>query len=430
MKYKFVQRSIPLLFFSISLATHSLKAQNNIDTLRLSYQQVEKQFIDSNFLLLAAHYNVDAQKALIEQSKLWQNPTINTDFLVGADGKFFNYGKYLDGNGNQFFGQYYVQVQQLILTAKKRGKLINMATTNAKLSELQLQDVMRNLRYQLKQDYYNILQQEALLSLYKEQEVQLNGLIDGMQAQFNAGNIANKDLIRVQALRISLQQDITELQKSIADNQADLKTLLQIKQANKYIKPTDALALDVPMLSSMDEAIAYGLQNNPYYQLQKSSIAYQQQNLAYQKALKYPDITLGPNFDRNSNFAPSYVGLGISMPIPIFNKNQGNIKAAQWNVKQQEAITQNAETDLTNNITGAYKKFSLTIQQNSKTQTAFYNKYQQVYNNMVDSYKRRLINLLEFLDFYNDYNESQQRQLQQSLNLQLAQAELNYHLGK
>jgi len=398
------------------------------DTLTLSLQQAEKVFIDSNFQLLAAHYNVDAQKALIEQAKVWQNPTLNTDFMIGADGKFFKYGKNPDGSYN---GQYYIQVQQLILTARKRGKLIDMATTNSKLSELQLQDVLRNLRYQLHQDYYNIQQQLALLNIYNQQTVQLNKLLSGMQAQLSAGNVAQKDVVRIQALQIALQQDRTELNKSIADNEADIKTLLQVKDAGKFVKPAETLNGDnIVMPEGLDGLINTALQGNPYYLLQQSTTTYQQQNLVYQKALKTPDLTLGPNFDRNSNFAPNYIGLGVSLPLPVFNTNKGNIKAAQFNVKQQEAITQNAETELRNNVSNAYKKLVLTIEQNSATQKDFYSKYQTIYNNMLQSYQQRQIGLLEFLDFYNDYTDSQQRLLQQQLNLQLANEELQYQIGK
>jgi len=410
--------------------TCSLKSQTIADTLSLDIQKLEKRFIDSNFLLLAAHFNVDAQKALIEQAKVWQNPTINTDFMMGADGKFFNYGKYDDGKGGHFFGQYYVQVQQLIMTAGKRGKLINMATTNAKLSELQMQDVMRNLRYQLHQDYYNLSQQLTLLQLYNEQEFQLDRLLSGMKAQLGVGNIAQKDLVRIQALSIALQQDKTDLEKSIADTQNDLKTLLQIKDTRTFIKPTgDSSATNLPQ-DGLDKLINQALQSNPNYILQQTTTTYQQQNLAYQKSLRNPDVTLGPNFDRNSNFAPNYVGLGVSLPLPVFNKNQGNIKSAQYTIKQQQAVTRNAETELVNNVSNAYEKLVLTVKQNSSSQQSFYNQYEVIYNNMLDSYRKREINLLEFLDFYNDYNSSQQRLLQQKLNLHLAEEELNYQIGK
>ncbi len=417
-----------LLLLALVLTSNSiLVAQNTQDTLTINLQQAEKMFIDSNFILLAQHYNVDAQKALIEQAKVWQNPTLNTDFMIGANGSYFNYGK--DANGN-YTGQYYIQLQQLILTAKKRGKQIALATTNAKLSELQLLDVMRNLRYQLHQDYYNIQQQMALLAIYNDQTLQLDKLVKGMTAQFNAGNIAQKDLVRIQALSVSLQQDVVELNKGLADNQADLKTLLQIKDFNKFIKPSSVLSDNVQLPESLEVLVNSALQSNPYYLLQQSQIVYQQQTLTYQKALQTPDITLGPNFDRNSSFAPNYIGLGVSLPLPVFNKNKGNIKAAEANIKQQQAITQNAETDLRNNVNNAYKKLLLSINQNNATQKDFYARYTTVYTNMVESYKQRQINLLEFLDFFNDYTESQQKLLQQKLNLQLAKEELQYHTNR
>jgi outer membrane protein, heavy metal efflux system len=420
------QTNVCILFCLIAVVgfNSSLLAQHKQDTLSLNLQQAEKLFIDSNFILLAQHFNVDAQKALVEQAKVWQNPTLNTDIGIAANGKFVNYRKNADGSFN---GQYYVQIQQLILTAKKRGKLIDLANTNTKLSELQLQDVLRNLRYQLRQDYFSIQQQLALIAVYNDQAIQLDKLLKGMKAQLEAGNIAQKDYVRIQALVISLQQDRTELFKSLADNESDLKTLLQIRDAKIFIKPKEDLKADVTIPDNLESLINTALRNNPNYLLQQSQTVYQQQTLSYQKALQSPDITLSPNFDRNSNFAPNYVGLGVSVPLPIFNKNKGNIKSVEANIKQQQALTQNAETELRNNVSNAYQKLVLSLELNNKTQKDFYSNYTTIYNNMLDSYKQRQINLLEFLDFYNDYTDSQKKLLDQQLNLQLASAELQYY---
>ena len=163
--------------------------------------------------------------------------------------------------------------------------------------------------------------------------------------------------------------------------------------------------------------------------LQQTQTVFQQQNLLYQKSLRTPDLTLSPNFDRNSNFAPNYFGLGISIPLPIINTNKGNIKSAEYSIKQQQTITASAETELWNNINSAYHKLLMTIKQNSNNQKDFYSKYQAMYQNVLQSYQGKQISLLEFLDFFNDYTASQQRLLQQNLNLQLAKEELNYHTG-
>ncbi len=401
-------------------------AQSSADTLRLALPEIEKRFLDSNLLLLAAHYNVDAQKALIQQARLWDNPVLNTDQVIAANGRFFPYGKNPDGS---YSGQYYMQLQQLIKTAGKRSKQVNLATTNTKLAELQLQDLLRNLRYQLHTDYYTILQQLGTRDIYESQLLQLNKLMTGMQAQLSAGNIAQKDYLRIQALVISLEQDITELDKSISKTQGDLKTLLQVRN-DVFIKPADSsISLLAIGIIEFDLLFATAKQNNPSYLLQQTQTVYQQQNLAYQKALRVPDVTVGPNFDRNSSFAPNYVGLGISLPIPVLNKNQGNIRSAEYNIKQQQSVALNAETDLKNSLGAAYHKWLLTLKQDNATQKTFYTKYEEMYRSILQSYQQKQINLLEFLDFFNAYTLSQQRLLQQHLNRQLAKEELNYQAG-
>lgn len=414
--------------FNLLFASPNSKAQSkkiDTDTLRMSLPAMEKIFLDSNLTLLAGHYGVDAQKALIQQAKVWDNPTLNTDQVIAANGKFFPYGKNPDGT---YSGQYYIQVQQLIKTAGKRGKLVNLATTNAKLSELQLQDVLRNLRYQLRLDFYNILQQLNTKSIYETQRTQLSKLLTGMDAQLSAGNIAQKDYLRIQALSIALEQDITALNKDIEDNENDLKTLLQLKTSG-FIKPSETATNNALNLINAEILFDTAIKSNPNYLLQQTQTVYQQQNLSYQKSLRTPDLTISPNFDRNSNFSPNYWGLGISLPLPIINNNKGNIKSAEYSIKQQQTITASAETELWNNINAAYHKLLMTIKQNGNTQKEFYRKYEAMYQNVLTSYQNKQINLLEFLDFFNDYTASQQRLLQQNLNFQLAKEELNYHTG-
>lgn len=420
-------RMVMPVILVFTLITSVIDAQIPIlDTLRMTAPEMEKRFIDSNLLLLAAHYQVDAQKALIDQARLWDNPVLNTDQVIAANGHFFPYGKNPDGSFN---GQYFVQVQQLLQTAGKRGKLIKLASTNAKLSELSLQDVLRNLRYQLRTDFYTLLQQEGILKIANRQLAQLQVLLSGMEAQLQAGNIAQKEYLRIQALVNATEQDKTELLKSISDNQTDLKTLLQIK-GPVFIQPQDSGGdIQLSGLINQQLLLETAKQHNPNYLLQLTQTLFQQQNVSYQKSLSVPDVTIGPNFDRNSNYAPNYVGLGISLPIPLLNRNQGNIRSAEFSVKQQQSLTNAAETDLSNKLGNAYQKLVLSLQLNIPGKKIFYSKYQAMYTNVLKSYQQKQISLLEFLDFFTDYSASMQRQLNQQLNLQLAKEELNYEAG-
>lgn len=397
-----------------------------VDTLSLSIDQVDKRFLDSNLNLLALHYNVDASKALIQQAKLWPNPVLNTDQNVYSQNQFFQHGK--DANGNPT-GQYFIQVEQLILTANKRGKQINLATTNARISELQLQDLLRNLRYQLHNDYYNIAQFLNSRSLLTAQLARLNNLQTAMEAQLKAGNISQKDYLRVQALVIGLQQDLAQADRSLILAEEDLKMLLMM-QGNTFLKPNVTESnTDLSLPNNVDSLIETARQNNAYYLLQQAQHQYSLQNITYQKALASPDVTVGPEFDKNSNYSPNYVGLSISLPLPFWNRNQGNIKAAEFNASQQKTQVQAANAQLQSNVSGAYQRLLLIYNLNNNAQKEFYNNYKALFNNVVQSYQQRQISLLEFLDFADSYQQSQSRFLEQQNNLQLAKEELNYQVG-
>ncbi len=397
------------------------------DTVTMSLEQAEQQFLENNLALLAQHYQVEAGKALIQQAKLWDNPVLNTDQNVYSNNRYFEHG--VNANG-QPYGQYYIQVQQLIKTAGKRGKEIKMARTGAEISQLQFDDLVRNLKYQLRNDYYTLAQLERKLALYAQGKDQLTKLLQGMEQQYKAGNIAHKDLLRVQALKIALEQEAAENGKQVNDIQAELQTLLHL-DASSYIKATES-GNTTASLPGMEfgELYTTALQNNPAYKLNEMQLQYQQQNLSMQKAAAVPDVTIGPNFDKNSNYTPNYYGFGLSLPLPVFNRNQGNIKAARWQVKSAETGVEQAKTELEHQLEKAYNNLKLVASLNTGTDRQFYTDYDQLYKNIIESYRQRQISLVEFIDYFEAYKDTKQQQLTHDLNRQMAKEELNYVTGK
>jgi len=423
------KRTIPCRFIALGVASLlivKLSAQEIVtDTLSLTLQQAEQQFVQKNLTLLAGHYNVEVSKALIQQAKLWDNPVLNTDQNIYADGKVMSHGKTDNGQPN---GEIYIQVQQLLRTAGKRAKQVDLVTTSSQISELQLQDVMRSLKYQLRSSYYNLAQMLAVQNIYFQEQTEMQKLLTGMAAELKAGNIAQKDYLRIQALVISLEQDITENNRTLSDVETKLKTLLQVT-GTTFIKPVDTLAYTAYITPGIDELVTTAKTNNPAYLIEQKQITYQQQNLVYQKALRSPDLTVAPEYDRASNYIPNYFGLTVSLPLPILNKNQGNIRAAEFSIKQEQTNLQVIETQLSNDVVNAYSKLMFTQKQNNNMQNDFYSKYQTLFSNVMQSYRQRQLSLLEFIDYFDAYKESSIRLLQQKLNLQLAKEELNFQTG-
>lgn len=401
------------------------------DTLKLTMVQAEQMFLEKNLTLLAEHYNIKSAEAFVTQARKWDNPNLITDQnIYQKDEGWFKHGTVRDSAGNETQqGQYYVQVQQLIRTAGKRGKQVDMAKTNVNLAEWQFKSVMRSLRATLIKDLYTNAALQIKAALYKSNMELLPRLLKSMEEQLKAGNIARKEYLRVQALMLSLQQDMVENEKAQNDNEAELKTMLQIT-GNIYIMPvvpeTESPVLPILNLETLLDSAK---QNNTDYQLEVYQAIYQKQNLRLQKALAVPDITVGPEFDQSSNYAPNYFGLGISLPLPIWDRNQGNIRAAKWQAEGEEAKLKEAGNKLQNDVLNSYQKLLYAIKVNSVNNEQFYKDYSQLYDNVIASYNNRQISLLEFLDFYKDYKETRENQLEQILNLRLAKEDLNDVVG-
>ncbi|NNU33463.1 TolC family protein [Mucilaginibacter sp. S1162] len=238
-----------------------------------------------------------------------------------------------------------------------------------------------------------------------------------------------KDLVRLKALLFGLQNDRIENSRQINDLQTELKTLLGANET-AYINPinTDqqqrqSTGLDIPALIELAKANRADYLSNQY-QLNSAT-----HDLAYQKALAVPDITVGVAYDKNSSYAPNYYGLQIGLPLPFFNRNRGNIKSATYNIKSQESTLKSSEARLKNEVVSAVRQYQLTQELFSTQQTTFNEQYDKLFNNMLKSFKERQIGLVEFVDFFDTYKDTKLKLLQQQNSLQKAIADLNFATG-
>jgi cobalt-zinc-cadmium efflux system outer membrane protein len=413
---------VALLILSFFVCTTAFKAHAQADTVSLTFQDAEKQFLANNFQLLAQKYNIEASKALISQAKLWDNPVLNTDQNIYDSGskKLFYH--------NSSLGQVFVQLSQVFTTAGKRGKQVQVAKDNAQVQEAAFNDLMRNLRYNLQLDFSQLATLIEQEKVYRLEIGSATNLVGGIQKSFDAGNTSMKDLIRLKALLFGLQNDRIENSRQINDLQTELKTLLGTNETS-YITPvlnnqvSQPIKLDIPALIGQAEINRADYLGNKY---QLSSATH---DLAYQKALAVPDITVGLSYDKNSSYAQNYYGLQIGLPLPFFNRNQGNIKNAGYNLKSQENTVKDNEVRLKNEVVSAVRQYELTQELFSTQQTAFNEQYDKLFTNMLKSFKDRQIGLIEFVDFFDTYKDTKLKILQQQNNLQKAIADLNFATG-
>ena len=397
MKNKILKPSC-LFLVLLSCALINIQAQ---DTLRVTIQEAEKQFLQKNFLLLAAKYRISEADAAIIQAKLYPNPnfSINQGMYNQDTRKWFDLSS---------TGETAVSLQQVIILAGKRNKQIDIARINSQISVYGFYDLIRTLRYELRSSFYSLYFLSEPIAVYDREIESLKTLIDAYTAQYNKGNIAFKDLARLQALQFSLQNERLDLLKQVAEKQTNLG-LLMGDSLSLPIKPVPDSGfvnrIDVSSLNYL-ELVDSALVNRYDLKAANAQVQLNQTNFSLQRSLRVPDLTVGANYDRAGSYVRNFNALSLAIDLPFWNRNQGNIKMAQFQIEESRQLQSQAELQVRADISKAYKQLLETDKLYRTVSLQFTPDYEKLLDGIIKGYQNHTISLLEFIDYYETYKNS------------------------
>ncbi|MGF7231460.1 TolC family protein [Arachidicoccus sp.] len=378
------------------------KAQINStqsDTLFLNIDSCESMFLKNNLQLIASRYNVSAQKAFEIQAKLFPNPSLqfNQSFYNPETKSILPFGE----NGESS-----AQLSQLIQLAGKRNKQIKLAQANVQLSQLQFIELLKTLRYSLNTDFYAIFYLSNSAKVYSAEINSLRHLVSAFTIQLQQGNVSEKEEIRVKAQLFSLESEYNDLCLQIKDVETELSLLLQTKEviAPRLNQRTiDNLSLQqYPVETLVDSALI----NHPDIQIAKLNTQISRLNYRYQRSLAVPDLTFSFGYDQQGGYVKNLTTLGVGIDLPFFNRNQGNIKASQMQIKMSEVTEQTQESTIQSAIRNAYQKAQSYNNLYLARDKQFDQDFQTIQQATLKNYENKNISLLDFLDFYNAYKQN------------------------
>jgi outer membrane protein, heavy metal efflux system len=388
------------------------------DSIYLSIDQVEVLFVQRNFQLLAQKYNVEMAEAAIIQSRLYYNPTLAYENVLYNP----NTKRLLDFTKQN--GEVNIQLQQMIFLAGKRSKLVRLAEINKDLEKLAFEDLLRILKFQLNSDYAIIYSDLKKRSVLKIEESKLTQLLESSKARLNVGAISSYELTRIENELQSLRATLNEQLREIIETEAELKMMLQM-EASKFIVPTSLLINDSVVFSYkvlMDSALA----NRPDLKSSYTQLAYQDKNLSLQRAYAVPDIMLGTNYDRYGNAFKNYFGANITGSLPVFNRNQGNIKIAQVQKELAQKFISNSSLMVEQDVLAGYDKMIMAISLSKYLNAGYVKNINDILLQAILRYQERVINLLDFIDKIRTFESGQLNVIDIEFNIFLSMRYLNF----
>ncbi|WP_412465411.1 TolC family protein [Pedobacter sp. KLB.chiD] len=395
------------------------------DTLSLNLSQAKSLFLKNNFDLLASNYEIDLAKAEIITAKLFENPTLEYENL------FYNKDTRKFLQTSYAHGQYAGSISQLFKLAGKRNKNIKLAQTGVKMAEYEYFDLIRTLKFELENTFYKTYFAAQSVKVYQEQISSTDQLASAYHLQLKMGNVAAKDVIRIKSLSINLKAEQAELLNDLEDYYKDLKLFCGISASTSITLVLDQSVLNSPAVDKIPyQALLDSARlNRADLKLAKTNLLYHEHNLKLQKAQAIPDIEMGMSYDLKGNYPEKYTGLGIKIPIPLFSRNQGEIKKAQIgitaaavNIKKQEAI-------LEHEVFNSYKTALRNEKLCAGIDPALSTDFNILVSGLIKNFKARNVSLIEFLDLYDAYKENTLQLNKLQSERMSTRAELNYVTG-
>ncbi|WP_324670710.1 TolC family protein [Hymenobacter sp. GOD-10R] len=372
------------------------------DTLRLTLAEAEQQFLNTNFQLLAQKFNITAAQAQEVQARLFANPEVSVERNAYNP---YNHRLFETVEDRK---QWVASYQQLLLLGGKRRKNVEYQRIGTEIEGHNFNDLVRTLHYELRSNFVKLYYDQQTLGVYQRQREALQRTLTIYQAQLEKGNVSLKEVVRLKAALFSLESERKELVNDISEYQATLNLLLGNRPPRTLQPSLPTAAASNLRLESfpLAQALEIARESRPDLRAAEAINRQEQQNLRVQKALAVPDLTVGGLYDFNGSVGKNYTGLTVGVPLPLFNRNQGNIKLAEAQIKASEQALNQQATQVETEVAEAYAKAAEAERLASSFPNAYFTDFNKLFDGVLISYQRKAISTLEFLDFLESYKDN------------------------
>ena len=410
------------LFLLFLLLAGKMCAQQVAGTLTL--KEAEQRFLERNLSLIAERYNIDMAQAQVLQAKLFENPVISLEQNVynRLNGKYFDFGKE---------GEAVVEIEQVIHLAGQRNKQVRLEKINKEIAEYQFEEVMRTLRQELNEKFVEVYFLSKSIAIYEKEVNSLQVLLGGMKIQQEKGNISLMEISRLESMLFSLRKEKNERENDLLTTRGELNLLLNLPEDTQVQLSLDEEVLQQLDLSQLSFADLKAIINErPDQKIARSTVNASRANLKLQKSMAFPEFSVKGNYDRVGNFINDYFAIGVSLSVPIFNRNQGNIKAARFSIQQAGVQQEYAANRADMELFTAYTSLEKATQLYQSTNMDLERNFEKLITGVNENFTRKNISLLEFIDYYDSYKETCIPLYEIKKNVFLAMENLNTVVGQ
>jgi cobalt-zinc-cadmium efflux system outer membrane protein len=384
--------AVALLVGSTGTLAHAQKAQ--------TWDEVRARFEANNPTLLADKLTIDESKAQEITAFLRPNPSVS----LTADGTQIAPYK---GVWRPFAGTYETpSISYLHERQHKRELRLESAQKGTLIAESSHADLDRTLLFNLRGAFVSTLQAKAVLQLAKDNLDYYDHVLAISRDRFNAGDIAQLDLDRLELQRVQYESDVQVAEVNLRTAKIQLLTLLNDRTPIEQFDVAGRFDFN-EQLMPQDEFRKIALDTRPDLRAAMEAVDKAQTDHKLAVANGSTDPTLSAWYTHNSSnnnpFGINTLGVSVAIPLRVFDRNQGEKLRTQLDVDRNQRLLDAVRAGIYSDVDSAYT----TVNSNLILLQPYKKKYLQqavrVRDTVFFAYQHGGASLLDFLNAQSDY---------------------------
>ncbi len=388
----------------------------------LTWQETEEKFRANNPTLLAGQATIPEARADEITAYLRPNPNLT-----------FGLDQLTPFNGNPYrpLAQSYAFWDLDYLHERKHKRELRLASAQkATAIAISAQsDLERNLLFNLRDAFVRVLQAKAVLAVAKENLEYYDKEIAINRERFTVGDISRVDFERVELQRVQFESDLQTAQVNLRTAKIDLLALLREQT------PVEEFDVSEPFdfhdsITPLQELRTIAINTRPdvveaQQSLEKARTDYQLAN-----ANGSTDPTFGMDASHQPPPLNTYVGLSVSFPLRIFDRNQGDKLHTQLDIGRNEKLRDAAQITALHDVDSAYATLENTLELLRPYKAKYLEEAASIRSTVSFAYAHGAASLLDFLDAQKEYRDTELNYLNLVGSYLSAANQVNFAVGR
>ncbi len=375
-----------LALFGAGAAVH---AQERLSSLTL--EQALRLASETNPNVRAKEFELKAVGAGEITAGLRPNPTAN--FLAEQFG----------GASSASQTQYTINIGQPIELGGKRQRRIDSATAQTKVTTHELADLRRQIDFQVKKTFTDILVAKDALALSEQNLSALDELEKIQRLRAEKGDLSGLELLRIQVQRFAFERDAADARQALRAAKIGLRSLIG---ADKVTDDFDAAGSLELRQSSYTQSELYrrALDTRPDIRAAEAARNKAQADINLAKANAWWDVT--PQVEYQRIGPDNTIGFGFGLPLRIFDRNQGEIARTRADALRVDAVRDAVVIRALSEVDTALAAVDTERGKVEVLRDTYLPKAKQARETVEFAYRRGGVSLLDYLDAQRTYRET------------------------